>query len=240
MITYVIDGPDGVGKSTLCTNLAIEISKNPQFIGVHVGMPNNSITGFRDMFLQHEGHKMEIINNSAVWNKPSNLYGASASLLVLANMCHTYAALTDYDDNLPDGKELVVFIDREVPSTLAYQFAHDTTTGITRNPLSPIDFIELYNKTMSFIPPRNGLIILHSTSKNPAVRKTDNKFDNRDQDELNTFFADELRRIYYGDEGHPIREWLRETYDYALWYESMGYSQKALTDAVMSELAGVL
>jgi thymidylate kinase len=125
VINILIEGSDGVGKSTLGTNLRRKINADhPDYHAVNVAEPGNSIPGLRELFL----------------NPSSSLRRTTSALLATASAAQTEASLEAIENiTVSSGRKLVVIRDRSVISTMVYQ-------GID-NPMeiNHVDIFKMYN-----------------------------------------------------------------------------------------------
>jgi hypothetical protein len=107
MINILIEGADGVGKSTLVDNLRRHINAHhPSYHAISIREPGDSIPGLRDMFL----------------NPGSKLCRKAVALLATASAAQTEVILEGVENVVrADDRQLVVVRDRSVVSTMVYQ-----------------------------------------------------------------------------------------------------------------------
>lgn len=130
MINIAIEGPDGVGKSTLCKNLQKDLISKTGADVIVIGQPNDIIKGLRSVAKTPKMLTADLSNAYNIKNPEfvdyNNGYPApdSITLMMMASMSETSHFTSKLEEKaLKRGSRLIVIHDRTVLSTLVYQGA---------------------------------------------------------------------------------------------------------------------
>ena len=171
MRIFVIEGADGTGKSTLAKNLvALTTERQPGVEASYYRLPSDDL-GIRSIFMDKD---------------PSN---ETLSLLAMADMVNAYQKFIEQSQELARiNKGLVVFLDREIISTMVYQGYYSGRPTLA---------LETWRTFVKWCPANaSGLILLKSHKAAPAADKEENHFDDYDQDKLTRIY-DDLPYLYW-------------------------------------------
>ena len=129
--SIVIEGGDGVGKSTLAKHLASNITENLDgYEAFYARFPSNGVSGFREFFLNQKGSKPSIKNQQLVWSE-----SYQSGVPPITNLMHIMA---DF-----------YYVYSVIPASLMYM---QSVSGATRQCLSSTVSSSLRSSIRSCIP----------------------------------------------------------------------------------------
>lgn len=129
VIQILIEGPDGVGKTTLADSLIKHINAGTKYKAICIQEPNSLIFGLRDIAKNGITRKA---NTADVALGRVTMYGSCGSTtepcteaticLMMASMAQSHAYVQALEAELKEKNlELIVIYDRSIISTLLYQ-----------------------------------------------------------------------------------------------------------------------
>jgi thymidylate kinase len=199
--TIVIEGGDGVGKTTLARETARQITAlNAGYEGFYTRFPSDAIAGFRDFFLGQKGCRPLLENNEVVWSGTyaSKIPPLSNLLHVLADFSYAFAALRSAPDvaaAAARGAVPVFVIDRELLSTVVYQVMYAFDQNKAAFDYIVAEKIHLFNTlrtivTSTVVDKTHDLLVHVSTAGKENKLTPVNSFDLYDQRLIQKYFAD--------------------------------------------------
>jgi len=204
--TILIEGGDGVGKTTLATHTAKAITDlNAGYEGFMLRFPSNAIDKFREFFLNQHGCRPLLIDNKVEWSPAykSKIPPLSNLLHVLADFNYAYTAI----DCAPDvmaaerrGITPVFVIDREMLSTVVYQILYAFDQGKAEFDHVIAEKLQLFRILRSIVSHTRSdikhTLLVHLAPKKLQARPTGaNTFDLYDQTLIQKYYADVYQAI---------------------------------------------
>ena len=199
--SIVIEGGDGVGKSTLAKHLASNITENLDgYEAFYARFPSNGVSGFREFFLNQKGSKPSIKNQQLVWSDSyqSSVPPITNLMHIMADFYYVYSVIPaspDVHAIRERGNTPVLIIDRELLSTIVYQIMHpfsqgrgDTDAGLAQQQymLDLLGGIVRGSETTNFAHD----LLIHLGPENGEARMRGNDvFDNYDQPKIQRQFV---------------------------------------------------
>ena len=199
--SIVLEGGDGVGKSTLATEITRHINeKSSTYEAAEMGFPSSAIGGFRAFFLAQQGNRPSIDDGKIIW-KPNYHTGVPPManlLMVLGDFIYVHSFLSGAPDIKTiekRGKIPLIIFDRGILSTIVYQVLYPfQVNGVNRliTKSMQVEMMHIIEQVLSLpdmaIPPHDKLVFLGSPDN--EVRMTgDDTFDNFDQTRVNYCFS---------------------------------------------------
>lgn len=256
--SIVVEGSDGVGKSTLVKEIVRQVNAaDSEYEACSLHLPSNGLSGFRDFFLQQKGGSPSIVNGQLSWEpcQTSTVPPMTNMLQILGDMIYCYSALAlsphfrAIDDR---GKTPLVVIDREILSTIVYQIMYpvpmekedaddklasklvmlETLQDILKSSIAG----QIRHNLLVYIEPKDGII---------KIIGNDSTFDNFDQTKLQRHYENVFRVLASSDEGVPgfsgdmqaeIR-WIGSRYASYMKFPAFSNTTEVLAASVVAKLS---
>lgn len=247
--TIVIEGGDGVGKSTLAKALSKNLSHREGYEGFFMRFPSEAVEGFREFFLRQKGCRPLLEDNEVRWSSTytSNIPPLTNLLHILADFSYVFSALPNAPDVVAAhrrGNTPVFVIDRELISTIVYQILYAFDLGKAEFDYVVEEKVHLFEVMKNIVASTpvdtTHNLLVHIRPENDKIKlTTDNSFDLYDQPQIQKHFADMYeaivdtprRSLSFLHQNDNI-EWLRNRFLSTTELQAFSDSSEALAEQV--------